>query len=101
MYPELFCTDSITLELLAVGFTKVNSIRKKNRQKYWSNSIEISYTLVVSEMISLLLKTVDLIKIGVVSSKFCLVLCGIILFVVPFIYFLRIFNSTKPLHKIS
>ena len=52
--------------------------------------IGIFSILVVSLMISPLLKTVNLIKIGAVSSKFCLVSLGVILFVVSLIFFEKI-----------
>ena len=62
----------------------------KNGKKCRNNAIETFTTLVVSMMISLLLKTIGLIKIGAVSSKFCLVSRGVILFVVSLILFEKI-----------
>ena len=59
----------------------------KSCQKYWNNAIGIFNTLVVFMVISLLLKTVGLIKIGVISSKFCLVLRGAIIFLASLIPF--------------
>ena len=55
----------------------------KNGQKRLSYAIKSFSVLVVSMVISPCVKTVAEIKIDAVSSKFCLVLHEVILFVVP------------------
>ena len=61
----------------------------KNDKKCWNDAVESFITLVISMVISLLLKTVGLIKIGAVSSKFCLVPQGEIIFLIPLILLYR------------
>ena len=79
------------LEQFCKGLFKFqNGKMTKNGKKCGNNAIETFTILVVPMMISLLLKTVSLIKIGAVSSKFCLVSCGVILFVVSLILFEKI-----------
>ena len=58
--------------------------------KWWSNAIETFSTLVVSMVISPLAKTVAEIEIGAISRKFCLVLHGVILFLLSLILFEKI-----------
>ena len=62
----------------------------KNGKNCWKNSIGRLTALVVSMVKSLLLKTVTLIRIDAVSRKFCLVLRGVIVFVVFSILFEKI-----------
>ena len=56
--------------------------KKKNGQKCWNTPIETFATLVVSMVISPLPGIVGKIKTDAVSSKFCLVSPGVILFLV-------------------
>ena len=65
----------------------IQVLKKKNGKNCWKNSIGRFTTLVVSMVISLLLKTVGLIKIGALSSKFCLFSGGVIIFLVSLILF--------------
>ena len=86
-------TGKLTKFFFRIGFAIAYSISKKKtgeKGQCWNNAIESFTAFVVSIVISLFLKTVCLIKIGAVSSKFCLVSRGVIVFVVSLILFEKI-----------
>ena len=63
-----------------IRFKKRTAKKKKKAKKCWNFTIE-SFAVLVSMVMSSLLKTVGAIKIGAVSSKFCLVLRDLIFLV--------------------
>ena len=84
---KLFSTVDTTFGATC-SFTRVNSVLKKKKcQNNYSYAIELVITLIVSMVVSPLPKTAADIKIGAVSSKFCLVSCGVIFFLVSLILF--------------
>ena len=72
----------LSISLRGISTTWKKKKHTKKRPKSWSEVIEILRTLVVSRVISPLLRMVCEIIIGALSRKFCPVLHGIIFFLV-------------------
>ena len=91
VFLKLFSADGTTYAATCNQFYKSKfNFQKENDKKckkYCSNAIEMFSTLVVSMVISPLLKRVAELKIGAVSSKFCLLLLSGIIFLVSLTLF--------------